>query len=144
MRTAMKDTATGAGPRAFAVAYTVEGPWDVERIKEDLFDVVGAITPLATGFTCTPDEFHTAVPQIMVDAVARTVRFVLLGPYREDQAAGPILRAAHDFATRYGVDLEPLSFERWQLQPGRQGYTLLESLPLGAHIHRDGAPVGHA
>lgn len=136
--------AAGDPLRGFAVSYTVGGPWNVDRIREDLFDSIGPITPRDTGFSCTPDEFHPGSPEITVDAVGRTVGFGLFGSYRERDVAGPILQAANEFARRYEVDLEPFAYERWELRPDRRGYALVERLPLGSVIHQDGARIAHA
>ncbi len=137
-------TAAGEPLRGFAVSYTVGGPWNVDRIREDLFDSIGPITPRETGFSCTPDEFHPGAPEITVDAVGRTVRFGLFGPYQERDVASPILQAANEFSHRYDVDLEPFAYERWKLRPDRRGYALVERLPLGTVIHQDGARIAHA
>lgn len=135
----------GAEPlRAFAVSYAVEGAWDVERIKEDLFDTLGEITPLENGFVCTPDELHPGTPEIALDPRARTVRFGLFGPYEEKDVAGPMLQAAAEFSQRYELDLNPLIYERWEFQSEHEGYNLVERRPLGTVLRGPAGRTAHA
>jgi hypothetical protein len=122
---------SGGHPRGFGVSYAVNGGWDVSSIMEYLFDNVGPVNPVADGFVCQPDEYHTDFPTITVNEEARTVRFGLFGNYLEREAGAIINQVVSEFGSKFQLDLHPLVFERWEYRDETKGFALVERRPLG-------------
>lgn len=122
---------SGGPPRGFGVCYAVDGEWDVSAIMEYLFDNVGPVNPVADGFVCQPDEYHTEFPTITVNEQARTVRFGLFGHYSEREAGAIINQVVSEFGSKFQLDLHPLVFERWEYRDETKGFALVERRPLG-------------
>ena len=118
-------------PRGFRVSFAVDGRWDTSSIMEYLFDNVGSVNTVASGFECQPDEDHSDFPTILVDERARTVSFSLFGNYTERQAGAIINQVVSEFGTRFRLELQPLVLERWELHKESQGFALAERRPLG-------------
>lgn len=121
----------GENPGGFSVSYAVVGQWDVSAIMEYLFDNVGPVNPVAGGFVCQPDEYHTEFPYITVNERCRTVRFSLFGQHQEREAAAIINQAVSEFGGRFQLNLHPLVLERWEYRDEVKGFALAERRPLG-------------
>ena len=121
-----------ANARGFGVSYAVVSAWNVSSIMEYLFDYVGPVSPVAGGFVCQPDEYHSDFPLITVNERNRTVRFALFGQYQEREAGAIIHQVVSEFGSKFQLDLHPLALERWEYRDEGNGFALVERRPLGA------------